>query len=301
MLRRNSAQVQIPQLGQIIPQMHQIQNPQIKQIQQQASPYQANKIQKKIIQPIQNNQFNNNIQINQQNNQKIFTHHQNSQSHLPQNQNNQIQPKLIQPTNQFQQTLAQNQINQQRQNLQYGQAQRSPINHLQPRIQTPLPAQKNLPSQKILMPSSNKNVQTNHNLIKMTPQMPLNQISRTPIKSRMNQFPNQGIQRLNTDHAFNLNKKYVNNTNQMFGPRNMNYQKDNTQNVKMINNKINMDKIHTLPNRINADSQNINAKKIGNIRIQPQQRAGASPDIQRMLMRPNLNSAQRNYVRVNKF
>ena len=300
-LRRNSAQVQIPQMGQIIPQMHQIQNPQIKQIQQQASPYQGNKIQKKIIQPIQNNQFNNNVQINHQNIQNIFTHHQNSQSHSPQNQNNQIQPKLIQPTNQFQQTPVQNQINQQRQNLQYGQVQRSPINHLQPRIQTPLPAQKNLPSQKILMPSSNKNVQSNHNPIKMAPQMQINQISRTPIKSRMNQFPNQGIQRLNTDHVFNLNKKFVNNTNQMINPRNMNYQKDNTQNVKMINNKINMDKIHTLPNRINADSQNINAKKIGNIRLQPQQRAGASPDIQRMLMRPNLNSAQRNYVRVNKF
>jgi hypothetical protein len=74
--------------------------------------------------------------------------------------------------------------------------------------------------------------------------------------------------------------------------------KEETQNY---NNNLNMDKTHTFSNRINADSQNINAKKIGHIRIQPQQRAGASPDIQRMLVRPNLNSAQRNYIRVNKF
>ena len=302
MIRRNSAQAQIPQMGQISPQMKQIQNPQINQIrQQQLSPFQVNKFQKQISQPIQNNQLKNNAQINNQNSPRIIIkHHQDSQSHLPQKQNNQIQPKLIQPTNQFQQSPAQNQINQQKPNIQYGQVQRVPINQIQPRIQTPLQNQKIFPTQKALMPSSNKNVQSNQNLIKIPPQMPINTLSKTPIKSRMNQFPQQGIQRINTEQ-FNLNNHFYN-TNQMFNPRNMNYQKDNTHNVKLINNnKINMDKTHTLPNRINADSQNINAKKIGNIRIQPQQRAGASPDIQRMLMRPNLNSAQRNYVRVNKF
>jgi hypothetical protein len=304
MARRNSAQAQVPQMGQIFPQMQQIQNPQINQIHQQhASPYQGNKFQKQISQPIQNNQFKNNVQINQQNNPRIIINQpQNSQSHLPQKQNNQYQPKLIQPTNQFQQVSPQNQINQQRPNLQYGQFQRLPINQMQPRIQTPLQTQNILPNQKALMPSANKNIQNNQNQIKIPPQGPINSISRTPIKSRMNQFSHQGIQRLNTERNFKLNNQYSNNSNQMLNPRNINFQKDNIQNVKIINNnKINMDQTHTLPNRINADSQNINAKKIGQIRMQPQQRVGASPDIQRMLMRPNLNSAQRNYARINKF
>lgn len=152
------------------------------------------------------------------------------------------------------------------------------------------------------MPSSNKNIQSNQNQIKLAPQMPINSISKTPIKTRMNQFPPQGIQRLNTNRNFNLNNPFLNNVNPMLNPRNINYPKDNTQNVKIINNnKFSTDKTHTLPNRINADSQNINAKKIGHIRMQPLQRVGASPDIQRMIMRPNINSAQRNYVRVNKF
>jgi hypothetical protein len=302
-LRRNSAQVQIPQMGQIIPQMKQIQNPQIKQIPQQASPYKVNKIQKQISQPIQNNQIKNNAQINQQNSPRIIIkQHQNSPSNIPKNQNNQYQPKLIQPNNQFQNTPPQNQIKQQGQILQYGQFQRLPINQIQPRIQTPLQTQKIFPNQKALVPSANKNIQNNHNQIKIAPQGPINSISRTPIKSRLNQFPLQGIQRLNTEQNFNLNNPIFNNRNQMFNQRNINFQKDNSHNVKLINNNnLNMDKTHTFSNRINADSQNINAKKIGHIRIQPQQRAGASPDIQRMLVRPNLNSAQRNYVRVNKF
>ena len=303
MLRRNSAQTQIPQMGQIIPQMQKMQNPQINQIHQQGSPYLGNKFQKHISQPIQNNQIKNNVQINQQNSPRIIINqHKNSQTHLPQNHNNQYQPKLIQPTNQFQQTPPQNQIKQQKQNLQYGKFQRLPINQMQPRIQTPLQTKKILPIQKALMPSSNKNIQSNQNQIKLTPQMPINSISKTPIKTRMNQFPPQGIQRLNTNRNFNLNNPFLNNVNPMLNPRNINYPKDNTQNVKIINNnKFSTDKTHTLPNRINADSQNINAKKIGHIRMQPLQRVGASPDIQRMIMRPNINSAQRNYVRVNKF
>ena len=265
MVRRNSAQAQAPQMGQIFPQMQQIQNPQINQIHQQhASPYQGNKFQKQISQPIQNNQFKNNVQINQQNNPRIIINQpQNSQSHLPQKQNNQYQPKLIQPTNQFQQTPPQNQIKQQNQNLQYGKFQRLPINQMQPRIQTPLQTQKIFPNQKALVPSANKNIQNNHNQIKIAPQGPINSISRTPIKSRLNQFPLQGIQRLNTEQNFNLNNPIFNNRNQMFNQRNINFQKDNSHNVKLINNNnLNMDKTHTFSNRINADSQNINAKKI---------------------------------------
>jgi serine/threonine protein kinase len=297
-IRRNSAQAQIPQMGQIIPQINQYQNP----IHQQASPYKVNKIQKQISQPIQNNQIKNNAQMNQQNSPRIIIkHHQNSPSNLPQNPNNQYQPKLIQPNNQFQKTLPQNQIKQEKQILQYGQFKRLPINQIQQRIQTPLQTQKIFPTQKALI-SPNKNIQNNHNQIKIPPQGPINSNSKTPIKSRINQIPLQGIQRLNTEHNFNLNNHIFNNRNQIFNPRNINYQKDNSQNVKIINNNnLNKDKTHTFSNRINADSQNINAKKIGHIRIQPQQRAGASPDIQRMLVRPNLNSAQRNYVRVNKF
>ena len=315
--RKQSEQLQHPNLMQLYQQTpqklnyNQINNNQINQLDSIQRTL-SNQIQTKnsLINPQRQSPGLNPSQNNP--NQILMNQHVQSHQQSIKTRNPQIQQHLTQQNRPITQPL-----NKQQQ-LQYAQVQRIPNNG-----QIPSQTQPQVLQKQILSGQQNKNMQplmlNNQNQIKMIP--PQNQVNvaqRTTLpqtqQMKMIQLPqkiNPEYKRLNTEQNSNQIHTPIQFKNRPNSPNNKN------QNVKFINNpngkmmKLTMQ--NTLNNqpmsKMNPDVRNVTPTKIiqsgkgkASLKIQPHQRMGVSPDINRYNFRKNnVQSATREFVRLNKF